>query len=406
MIIVMITMLPGLMLYPFGCCYLLIVHQTILVAAFLSPSAAPHRSTSFHPSTMYAVFHRLGDKAALAANAGRVTGIDSPSTTATSITIESYEYDGWNLTYRYKPACAGREIDPPLLLIHPVGIGLSSWFWEPFMEAWEGPALYAPNLIGCGVSEGGDAWDPDQRGLFIPLGWVRGCEALMDHAHNGIGDVMNVNQQRQYAQQFSTFVSPTALFRNLVSRGTPRPRLTTWTVVTQGGLAPIGVLLASRNPTRVGNLVMASPPTWHDITTAVPEVELTRNYNFLRSPLWGNLAFRLLESRAAIEFFSNQFLFSNPCDATWLDKAENEFGIPARPPVQVFNAGFCMNQGLEPELTTLVQPTLIVQGVDDKRQRHEYVVKLKNCQTETLPGKNVVPWEYPEEFAKLLATAV
>jgi hypothetical protein len=70
---------------------------------------------------------------------------------------EFYDYDGWKLTYRYKAAEKGFEKDSPILLIHPVGIGLSSWFWELFMDSWRGPAVYAVDLIGCGIAEGGDA---------------------------------------------------------------------------------------------------------------------------------------------------------------------------------------------------------------------------------------------------------
>ena len=125
---------------------------------------------------------------------------------------------------------------------------------------------YAPNLIGCGISEGSQAWDPDQRGMFVPLGWVKGCEALVNQINDD-------------------------------SSSKPRK----WTVVTQGGLAPIGVLLAARNPDLVETLVLTSPPTWKDMTNAVPQTELERNYNFLRSPLLGKLAFALLETRSLVE---------------------------------------------------------------------------------------------------------
>ena len=88
----------------------------------------------------------------------------------------SYSHDGWRLAYRHKAAAAGHENDAPLLLVHPVGIGLSSWFWERFMEEWRGGELYAPDLIGCSYS--GDRWEPAARGLFLPLDWARGCETL------------------------------------------------------------------------------------------------------------------------------------------------------------------------------------------------------------------------------------
>ena len=114
-------------------------------------------------------------------NCFRCSGISSLSfrnfpdrlqTALLSVSIKSYEYDGWNLVYRFKPASPGYENSPPLLLVHPVGIGLSSWFWERFLDDYKGTA-FAPNLIGCGISEGGDAWDPDEKGLFFPLGWVK-----------------------------------------------------------------------------------------------------------------------------------------------------------------------------------------------------------------------------------------
>ncbi len=116
--------------------------------------------------------------------------------------LEYYEHDGWRLAFRHKRAAAGRESDPPLLLVHPVGIGLSGWFWERFIEQWLGGEVFAPDLIGCGAS---DAWVPEERGLFLPLDWSRGCEAL---------------------------------WRARIRRPC--------VVVAQGGLAPVGVQLAAR----------------------------------------------------------------------------------------------------------------------------------------------------------------
>jgi len=284
------------------------------------------------------------------------------------VSIKSYEYNGWNLVYRYKPPSPGYETSPPLLLIHPIGVGLSSWFWEKFLEIWTGSAVYAPNLIGCGVSEGGDAWDPDKRGLSIPLAWVQGCEALM----------MEASSQH----------------KNSLDNRNEEP---SWTVFVQGGLAPVGTMIAARNPDSVRRLILASPPTWEDMTTPVPESELTRNFNFLRSPILGNLAFTLLESRTLIEFFSNQFLFAEPCDNMWLDYAEKELGRESRPPVVVFNSGFCSHRSFEEELRTLRQSTLVIIGQDDKRQRQKYVQFMKNCKLKVLSGQNVLPWESPRE---------
>lgn len=311
--------------------------------------------------------------------------------------LKSYEYDGWKLTYRTIAEDETETSDDHhnVLLIHPVGIGLASWFWEPLLTTLRDKnktndsttptserkttiRAYAPNLIGCGISEGSDAWDPDQRGMFVPMGWVKGCEALMRQIDDRDRDEKLASPQK-------------------------------WTVVTQGGLAPIGVLLAARNPESVSELVLASPPTWEDMTTAVPQQELERNYGFLRSPILGKLAFSILETRGLVEFFSNQFLFTPGmgCDDTWLDNTETEMCVEARPPVQNFNAGMCMNRGLGPELSKTIQseiPTvLVVQGENDKRSREEYKQNMKNCRLVTIPGTtNVIPWEQPETFADLL----
>lgn len=285
--------------------------------------------------------------------------------------IRKYEFEGWNLTYRYKAASRGYENADPILLIHPVGIGLASWFWERFMAEWIGPAMYAPNLIGCGISEGGDAWDPDEKGLSFPLSWARGCEVLLRSSE------------------------PSSVIPGISFFGATKSRK--WTVMSQGGLAPVAVQLASRNPTIIDKLILASPPTWRDMTTPIPEAELSRNYNFFRSPIWGRLAFQVLESRGAIEFFSNKFLFSKPCDSKWLDSAEKELGLKARPPVMAFNSGFCLHRSLDEEIVSLSQSTLILAGAGDKRQRDEYMQFMKNCSLQVLPGLNVLPWESPVE---------
>lgn len=254
------------------------------------------------------------------------------------------------------------------------------------MAEWAGPALYAPNLIGCGVSEGGDLWDPEERGLSFPLGWAKGCEALMKSVVVGSS---------------SSSSSPLSAF-SLFNINNKNNKSRKWTVMSQGGLAPVAVMMAARNSDMIDNLVLASPPTWKDMTTAVPEVELSRNYNFLRNPVWGRLAFNLLESRGAIEFFSNQFLFSKPCDTAWLDKAEHELGLEVRPPVICFNAGFCQHRSFEEELRALPQSTLIVAGDGDKRPREEYTKYMKECRLQVLPGLNVLPWESPSETVKAL----
>jgi hypothetical protein len=60
-----------------------------------------------------------------------------------------FTHDGFQCTYRYQPAITTSAItgDETIssssssthccLLIHPVGIGLGSWYWENMMVAWQ-----------------------------------------------------------------------------------------------------------------------------------------------------------------------------------------------------------------------------------------------------------------------------
>jgi hypothetical protein len=84
--------------------------------------------------------------------------------------IESYQHKDFKLTYLYKQAAPGREKDKPIVLIHPVGIGIASWFWTKLLEAYDdNPPIYAPDLIGCGLDHGADAWDPNKVGYSLAL---------------------------------------------------------------------------------------------------------------------------------------------------------------------------------------------------------------------------------------------
>jgi len=97
------------------------------------------------------------------------------------ISVEKYNHKDWELTYLFKEAAPGRENDSPIILVHPVGVGISSWFYTRLMtEFTDNPPIYAPDLIGCGLAHGADAWDPEVKGMFFPLSWTEGVETLID----------------------------------------------------------------------------------------------------------------------------------------------------------------------------------------------------------------------------------
>ncbi|KAJ8602933.1 hypothetical protein CTAYLR_001507 [Chrysophaeum taylorii] len=285
-----------------------------------------------------------------------------------AITQRSYSYDGWKCSYRYLDGAKDRK---PLLLIHPVGIGLSSWFYEPLMEALHeeyGGEVFAPDLIGCGASE---AWDPGKRGLFIPLDYARQCEELW---RLEIG----------------------------------RPCV----VVVQGGLAPVGVSLAARRndlwdgPRAVENLVLASPPSWDVLAGGSSKDAVARNYDLWSGPL-GKAGYKILRRRSFVRFFSNLFLFANKADERWIESCCDEAKqIEKQWPVFAFNAGIVNARGLYDDLVELKQRTLILEGIRDSRKssRDAYLDFLQKCKRHVVDDAlNVLPWEAPNETARLLA---
>mmetsp|Transcript_15379 Transcript_15379/g.28971 ORF Transcript_15379/g.28971 Transcript_15379/m.28971 type:complete len:169 (-) Transcript_15379:2723-3229(-) len=163
-------------------------------------------------------------------------------------------------------------------------------------------------------------------------------------------------------------------------------------------------MIAQRNPTTVSRLMLTSPPIYKDMVTAIAQKELERNYNFLKSPIFGNAAFSVLESRQIIKFFSDTFLFASKCDDDWLDETENEISIEARPPIQAFNAGLLQNRSFKQELKNLPQKTMIVEGNGDKRSkdRLQYGVEMRTCTLRTIDGLNVLPWENPKQVIDMI----
>lgn len=358
----------GIVLCLYLCLYLclglLLQGHAWAVSAFVSPIASSHAS--------FGIRHVLssGEVASISLK----SMVESANASADGlIAVEKYEYNGWKLTYRYIPPSPGYEAAEPLVLVHPVGVGLSSWFWEKFMASWKGGAVLAPNLIGCGLEDGNDRFDPDVRGMSVPLEWAKAIEALI---------------QEKVITPASTTIS--------------------CIIVVQGGLAPVGVLLAARNPESVvSKLVLTSPPTWDDMTTATPESELERNYQLYRSKTWGGLAFAVLESPWAVRLFSNLFLFLSECDDRWVELATSKDAttVEARPPIMMFNSGLLQHRSYEEELRELEQAVLVVSGSGDKRaqKRREFGSEMKYCTLTSIEGTNVLPWEAPKEVCEAIA---
>jgi len=306
--------------------------------------------------------------------------------------LRYFEYDGYTISYRFKPATQGYEATAPLLLIHPIGIGLASWFWTRFIEEWEGGAVYAVNLLGCGQTEGSAAVNVEEKGMFVPLTWVRQCETMIDTV------ILPEQQNQLKTKQAGIF----GRFSGKKKSSAPESGVI---VMSQGGLAPVAILLAARNKCGcVKHMILSAPPADSEILSAVPEHELKLNFNFLAGPL-GQLAFRYaLETEWAVRFFSNLFLFDKPCEDIWVETALQEAGPAVRMPVCLFNAGLCQQRSYEPELMDIAVPCLILQGEADKRDRTRYKQLIGDdcCRIVSISGQNVLPWESPTETARAI----
>jgi pimeloyl-ACP methyl ester carboxylesterase len=345
--------------------------------------------------------------------------------------LQFYNYDGAKISYRKYNSCPStsqQNKDTTLLLIHPIGIGQASWFWDKFISDWfstrpnsnETVSIYTVNLLGCGVTTEKNAqWNMTMQtqqytlpeSLEMPvslplLSWVKQCESLMEQVicqNNSVMQMGSTATGKDILPQNRFNIAKNALIRTFLKPSSQNQDNSnynvlkgnkTMTVVAQGGLAPVATLLAARNPGIVTSMILTSPPTFDDLTKCVLESELRFNYKALCNPLLENIAFSILESRWAIQFFSNLFLFARPCDIKWINRTMNEAGPRVRKPVQLFNAGYCSYRSYQEELCNMIsQPTLILRGTEDIRDSDSFAKSLKDCTSRRISGKNVLPWE-------------
>ena len=78
-------------------------------------------------------------------------------TTAT-LNTQFYTWKNYRCAYEhYSPDVREDRHSTPLLLIHPIGVGLSRRFWHRFCKDWyrngHTNPIYNPDLLGCGESE-------------------------------------------------------------------------------------------------------------------------------------------------------------------------------------------------------------------------------------------------------------
>ncbi|WP_181357662.1 alpha/beta fold hydrolase [Stenomitos frigidus] len=298
-----------------------------------------------------------------------------PSTTI-PVGMQTLFYTWQNYRCAYdRLAPDGSPDGVPLLLLHPIGVGLSRTFWQRFCNEWyrtgQRNLIYNPDLLGCGESA-------MPQIAYYPLDWAK---------------------QLQYFLQ-TVIQTPVVL-------------------VVQGALLPVAIELAHRQPDLIRGLVMSGPPARTLLAKANPAWQQRVSWNLFNSPLGGGF-YRYARRSQFLQSFSIRQLFatSDAVDSEWLAMLkEGSADLASRHAVFSFLAGF-WRQDYTAKLATIAQPTLVAMGeqassisrkgkteTPDERL-HDYLACLPNSEGTKLPGRNVLPYEATTEFVRAIVPFV
>ncbi|MEM1250892.1 MAG: alpha/beta fold hydrolase [Cyanobacteria bacterium P01_H01_bin.21] len=261
----------------------------------------------------------------------------------------------------------------PLLLIHPIGVGLAGQFWQPFIEQWPERTLYVPDLLGCGD---GDL----PRRSYSPRDWA-------EQLHHFISDVIQ------------------------------RPVI----VVVQGALLPVALeMMADKTMTQsVAGAALSGPPAWRLITEPTPPWRQRLNWSLFKSLLgWG--FYQYARTQKFLKSFSERQLFDQADDVTdeWLAMLNTgSRDMATRYAVFSFLAGF-WRQDYRAAIASIQQPILVIMGktastidrtVQDttaQQRLDDYTRHFSNARGVFIPGRNVLPYESTADFIQVLTPFV
>lgn len=285
-----------------------------------------------------------------------------------------YTWNNYRCAYEYyAPSTKEAQDSVPLLLIHPIGVGLSRRFWHRFCRAWyqsRTNPIYNLDLLGCGESD-------MPHVAYTPADW---------------------------AAQLHYFLQ-TVVQKPVI-------------LVVQGALLPVALELVQlqTGSNLIHKLVLATPPAMAVMTEATSVKQQKLTWNLLDSPLGS--AFYLYARRPQfLRSFSTRQLFADAeqVDDQWLDMLVKGAANPAsRHAVFSFLAGF-WRQNYTEAIAATTQPTLVVVGdrassisrtgkQDTPDQRlADYLKYLPQADAIKIAGRNVLPYESPSEFIAAVA---
>lgn len=283
---------------------------------------------------------------------------------------QGYEWQTYRCAYEVRHATGG-DTGIPLLLIHPIGVGLSRHFWDRFCQAWyasgQHNCIYNPDLLGCG-----DSAMPHVA--YAPIDWAR------------------------QLQHFLQTVVQTPVV-----------------IVVQGALLPVAIDLTQLQPDRVKGLVLCGPPAWKLMTNPTPDWQHRLSWNLFDSPLGAGF-YQYARRADFLRSFSVRQLFATAAgvDPEWLTMLQQGAKNPAsRHAVFSFLSGF-WRQDYTDRIAAIQQPTLVVMGdqassisregkteTPDERIA-DYLNCLPNGHSVKLPGRNVLAYESAAEFVQAI----
>jgi pimeloyl-ACP methyl ester carboxylesterase len=292
------------------------------------------------------------------------------STTASS--TQFYTWDNYRCAYEVHQPINATPEGIPLLLIHPIGVGLSRQFWQRFCGEWYNSGhrnlIYNPDLLGCGESD-------KPHVAYTPSDW---------------------------AKQLQHFLQ-TVVQKPVI-------------LVVQGALFPVAIELVKREVNLIAGLVLSGPPAWAVITKQSPKWQQKLTWNLLDSP-FGNLFYRYARRKEFLRSFSIRQLFakSDAVDEEWLNTLiAGASNIQTRYAVFSFLAGF-WRQDYSNAIASIKQPTLVVVGEtassisqagkneSPQERLADYLAVLPQGQGIKLTGRNVPPYESTAEFVEAIA---
>src|ERR687889_141020 len=228
-----------------------------------------------------------------------------------------YLWQGWRLAYQV----AGEDGAPPLLLVHGVYAGASSYeFRRNFHELAKDFRVYALDLLGCGLSERpGRRYEPEDVAAQVE-----------DFAR----EEMEAPASYLIASSLSAALVVPAAVR--------RPRLFKKLVL----ICPTGYGTLDRPSGRLGDVI----------------------YGLFRAPVLGNTLYHAIVSRWGLRYFLKGMTYNDP-DFVTGELVENYYRTSHQPGARYFVAAFVagkLNLGVADLWPRVPHRTLICWGLEAK----------------------------------------